>query len=410
MAFVLHVEKYTKQDLKGLEIHNERKPQYNLSNKDIDVARTHENYHIGDYSENYLKKFEEIKKERITGLVRKTSVAGVGILVSADNDFFKSLSEDREKEFFQSVYDKVVAKYGKENVISAVVHKDETTPHLHLMICPVSADGRLTAKELFGRNNLRALQDIAIELQKEGFSIERGDSDRKVKHLSEEEFKLSQAFKQLEEEKQKILEEKKQIETERNFLISERERLEKVQDIYSSIEKTKNEVLENKAFWYENVYKINSSQLEQMYKLAKNSERILDFSRFTEKQYKEVVKENDDLIKYKDKYNELLKENDSLKKQNERLNKINSKIKDLGMNEVLDCARTAIEYDSLRFDYEKKQFFKKILEKAPSERNSFENKLLEVRKKEIELEKTKNPFAKKLERDKKNSRGFGRGD
>ena len=393
MAFVLHVEKYTKQDLKGLEIHNERKPQYNLSNKDIDVTRTHENYHIGDYSENYLKKFEEIKKERITGLVRKTSVAGVGILVSADNDFFKSLSEDREKEFFQSVYDKVVAKYGKENVISAVVHKDETTPHLHLMICPVSADGRLTAKELFGRNNLRALQDIAIELQKEGFSIERGDSDRKVKHLSEEEFKLSQAFKQLEEEKQKILEEKKQIETERNFLISERERLEKVQDIYSSIEKTKNEVLENKAFWYENVYKINSSQLEQMYKLAKNSERILDFSRFTEKQYKEVVKEND-----------------SLKKQNERLNKINSKIKELGMNEVLDCARTAIEYDSLRFDYEKKQFFKKILEKAPSERNSFENKLIEVRKKEIELEKTKNPFAKKLERDKKNSRGFGRGD
>ena len=80
------------------------------------------------------------------------------------------------------------------------------------------------------------------------------------------------------------------------------------------------------------------------------------------------------------------------------------------MNEVLECARTAIEYDSLRFDYEKKQFFKKILEKAPNERNSFENKLLEVRKKEIELEKTKNPFMKKLERDKKNSKGFGRGE
>ncbi len=65
--------------------------------KDIDVTRTHEYYHIGDYSDNYLRKFEEIKKERVTGLVRKTSVAGVGILVSAFNYLFKCLSEDIEK-------------------------------------------------------------------------------------------------------------------------------------------------------------------------------------------------------------------------------------------------------------------------------------------------------------------------
>lgn len=375
MAFALHVEKYVKSDLKGLEIHNERKENYELSNKDIDRTKTHENYHIGEYSDNYVRKFNKIKKERVTGLVRENSIAGVGILVSADNEFFQNLSKEREKEFFNSVYNKVVAKYGKENVISAVVHKDETTPHMHIMLCPVTDDGRLTAKELFGRNSLRELQNIAVELQKEGFSIERGDSDRKVNHLSTEEFKLSQARKKLDMKKEEILEEEKKLEKEKNFLLSDKERFSKAKNIYSNVEKIKNEVLANKTFWYENLYKINSAQLEEIYKVAKNSEKILNFSRLTEKQYEEVVKEKDELINYKNEYEKLLKENRTLKDEKKEMIKITSKIKELGMNEVLECAKTAIEYDSLKFDYEKKIFFENLMKKEPSKLNSFEKNL-----------------------------------
>lgn len=48
-------------------------------------------------------------------------------------------------------------RYGKENIISAVVHVDETNPHLHLNMMPV-LDRRLCCKQLFDKVGLRELQ------------------------------------------------------------------------------------------------------------------------------------------------------------------------------------------------------------------------------------------------------------
>ncbi|EQC3668053.1 MobV family relaxase, partial [Campylobacter jejuni] len=82
---------------------------------------------------------------------------------------------EQEREFFKTAYDFYCEKYGKENVISAMVHKDETTPHLHLLIVPLTKDGRLCAKELFDRETIRSFHDtIPKLLQQRGFDIERG--------------------------------------------------------------------------------------------------------------------------------------------------------------------------------------------------------------------------------------------
>ncbi|MCH3737880.1 plasmid recombination protein, partial [Campylobacter coli] len=78
------------------------------------------------------------------------------IIISSDSEFFKKLTPEQEREFFKTAYDFYCEKYGKENVISAMVHKDETTPHLHLLIVPLTKDGRLCAKELFDRETIRS--------------------------------------------------------------------------------------------------------------------------------------------------------------------------------------------------------------------------------------------------------------
>lgn len=95
----------------------------------------------------------------------------------------------QERAYFQTAYDYIAQKYGEKNIISAKVHKDETTPHMHLVLVPLTQDGRLSAKELFDRQALLDLQaEIPKRLKTQGFKIERGTSSSK-KHLTTAEYK-----------------------------------------------------------------------------------------------------------------------------------------------------------------------------------------------------------------------------
>lgn len=80
-------------------------------------------------------------------------------------------SED-EKVFFKATYDFLNERYGKENVISAYVHKDEVTPHMHYSFVPAIEDKKrdgykLSAKEVITRNDLRTFHgDLSKHLEK----------------------------------------------------------------------------------------------------------------------------------------------------------------------------------------------------------------------------------------------------
>ena len=65
-----------------------------------------------------------------------------------------------EQDFFQETYKFLNDRYGKENVISAYVHMDETTPHMHYAFVPVVEDKKkggykLSAKEAVNRKTCR---------------------------------------------------------------------------------------------------------------------------------------------------------------------------------------------------------------------------------------------------------------
>lgn len=80
-------------------------------------------------------------------------------------------------------------------LISAVVHMDESTPHLHLNLIPV-IDGRLCGKRLFDRKALHNLQTELYEAVGKKWNLQRGKEGSQAKHLSTAEFKAKKIVEQ----------------------------------------------------------------------------------------------------------------------------------------------------------------------------------------------------------------------
>lgn len=194
---VCHVQKFKSSDVKGIQIHNQRESK-NSKNKDIDPQKTKLNYDLHNPTPiNYNKKVKEIIKEGYTGSksIRKDAVVMNGVLISSDPKFFSNLSSADQKKFFNAAYEKVKDLYGEKNIVSAKVHMDETTPHMHVSLVPL-IDGKLFSKQLFDRNSLRTLQDeMPKHLQSMGFKIERGEIGSENKHVDPEDYKRQEREK-----------------------------------------------------------------------------------------------------------------------------------------------------------------------------------------------------------------------
>lgn len=219
MSFAIcRVQKMGKGSVKGIQIHDTRQQGLSHTNPDIDWERSKLNYDLhpaqnNNYNQAVKERIEQLKLKRA---VRKDAVVMAQVLVTSDNAFFRGLSESEQKRFFQDSYDFLANRYGAENVISATVHLDEQTPHLHFNFVPVTADGRLSAKAVLTRQALIEQQDMFISSVGSKYGLQRGvRSDEKREHLETADYKLKtalektkQAETQLDELKGKILNQK----------------------------------------------------------------------------------------------------------------------------------------------------------------------------------------------------------
>lgn len=143
-------------------------------------------------------------------------------VLGSDKTFFDGLAKVEQYNFFSSCYKFFAKRYGEENIIAAVVHNDETTPHMHLNLMPVTADGRLCSKELFDKNKLRELQTVFYSAVGKKYGLQRGKEGSQRKHLSTAEFKAKKIIEQAESLRQEkqvyadVLEEAKSGEYSRN--------------------------------------------------------------------------------------------------------------------------------------------------------------------------------------------------
>ncbi len=114
-------------------------------------------------------------------------------LITASPEFFKGKSPKEIAAYFQRAADFLIDRVGRENIVSAMVHMDEKTPHLHLVFVPLTKDNRLCAKEIIGnRANLTKWQDDFHACMVEQYpDLERGESASKTgrKHIPTRLFK-----------------------------------------------------------------------------------------------------------------------------------------------------------------------------------------------------------------------------
>ncbi len=216
-ALVLHMDKFKKDAIRGIQSHNRRERESH-SNPDIDYSRSAGNYDLHEASsENYAQAIQNrIDDLILVKAVRKDAVHICGLVVSSDKAFFDQLTAEETRRFFEESAAFLTDFAGRENVISAMVHTDEKTPHMHFLHVPVTSDGRLSANSIYTRASLKKLQtDLPIYLQSRGFAIQRGVEQKPgsaKKHLDTREFKQQQeALNRLIQESEELAQHSLQI-------------------------------------------------------------------------------------------------------------------------------------------------------------------------------------------------------
>ena len=92
---------------------------------------------------------KKIRKDAVRYLVARANMPDYSTRTPEERDEWVA----RVRKFF-------VDKYGEGNVVDVRWHFDQTTPHLHLTVVPLTKDGRLAAKEVFKptKTNMRKWQ------------------------------------------------------------------------------------------------------------------------------------------------------------------------------------------------------------------------------------------------------------
>ena len=174
---ILRFAKYKGPEIGHIEAHNERAKEKYASNPDVDTARSHLNFHLVTPERKYRAEAE--KQIAAAGCrTRSDSVRVVEALVTASPEFFKGKKRSEVKAYFTEALEFIKQNQNPDTIISAVVHMDEKTPHMHLCFVPLTEDKRLSAKEIVGnKKKLTWWQDeFWKHMVKKYPDLERGES------------------------------------------------------------------------------------------------------------------------------------------------------------------------------------------------------------------------------------------
>src|SRR5699024_5884001 len=174
---IMRFAKYKGPEISNIEAHNERTKEKYASNPDIDCSRSKYNFHLIEPSQRYRAEAE--RQISAAGCrTRKDSVRLVEVLFSATPEFFQGKKMPEIRRYFEEVLRFFEQFQSRETTISAVVHMDEKTPHMHLSFVPLTTDGRLSANEIVGnKKKLTWWQDKFWEHMVQKYpDLERGES------------------------------------------------------------------------------------------------------------------------------------------------------------------------------------------------------------------------------------------
>lgn len=148
-----------------------------------DPQKTGQNQHLpGRESTEQALAYLDDRLATLERKPRANAVLAVEYLVTASPEWMAKASKADEKEFFKQAGKWITDKYGAENVITASIHRDETTPHMAFYVVPITDDGRLSAKDHIGnREKMRSDQD-SFAAAVEHLGLKRGIKGSKAQH------------------------------------------------------------------------------------------------------------------------------------------------------------------------------------------------------------------------------------
>lgn len=169
-TLAMHIIKH-KNGTRGQQRHNERKEGQKHSNRNIDPTRTKDNVWLTpDDGRTFNERIESILEENYTGKrkVRSTAVKMCEITVQIGGDLAENGTEEEQVEALKEAFEELKEQYGEKNIVSAVIHVDETTPHMHFDFVPITKKGGLSAREVVGdRAQMRKTQARFLQAMQE---------------------------------------------------------------------------------------------------------------------------------------------------------------------------------------------------------------------------------------------------
>lgn len=190
---IIRVQKIKRGQLGAVRTHNERLTDKH-SNPDIDVSLSSQNISLvrPDSLATAVMGIVNEAQTKQQRQIRKDAPVAIEYVVTASAEELAKWDDEKRGQYFADALDFLKKRHGAENVVSAEIHVDESTPHMHVVAVPIDLKtGRLTCKPFTTRDQLRALQsDFAREVG-EAFGLQRGEQGNTYKPLAQ--FKAEQA-------------------------------------------------------------------------------------------------------------------------------------------------------------------------------------------------------------------------
>lgn len=243
---VLHLEK-----AKGTDSRMSAHIESTVHPKNADRTRTHLNRELVQFPEGVRNRTQAIAHRIETaGIRRKVSanqVKAIRILLTGSNKDMKQMeAEGRIEDWCNDSLKWIRETYGEQNLVSAVLHMDEKTPHIHATVIPIVTgerrkagqeeqngkkkyrkknpqDVRLCADDVMARHRLKHYQDTYAQAMNK-YGLQRGVDGSLAKHIS-----TMQYYKQLVEQQDSLQE---NIE---NLLGLEEEAMKKLKQVKGEI-------------------------------------------------------------------------------------------------------------------------------------------------------------------------------
>ena len=264
MFCIMRTEKRKKSDLSGIQKENTRTAtEYN--NK---VAPGMDIFNVTlKESNNWL---QDINKEiQAAGAkARSNSVLALDTIYTASPNFFQGKTNQQNDDFFKDCLQFHQEHFG--HIISAVIHYDETTPHLHVVSVPLTKDGRLSARDVIGnKSKMSKTQDSFFEQVGRGYGLERGihmDGQEKKQHISAQEHELREI-------RQKIAREQEKLEAAEHSEETARTRAQKYRQTAAELQKQVEQLQKERVEQHNSLKMLSASKINRQKEL-----RALDYT------------------------------------------------------------------------------------------------------------------------------------